>query len=67
LKVCKDRKNLKARKKYFMMNNPKISVLMPAYNAEKYIGDCSTDGTYSIIQKYVEKDDRIVVFKNKKN
>ena len=50
-----------------MMNNPKISVLMPAYNAEKYIDDCSTDGTYSIIQKYAEKDNRIVVLKNKEN
>jgi len=66
-KVCEDRKNLKAHKKYFMTNNPKISVLMPAYNAEKYIDDCSTDGTYSIIQRYAEKDNRIVVLKNKKN
>jgi len=69
------------------MSNPKISVLMPAYNAEKYIAeaiksilnqtfknfefiiidDCSTDGTHSIIQKYAEKDNRIIVLRNEKN
>ena len=70
-----------------MMSNPKISVLMPAYNAEKYIAeaiesilnqtfkdfefiiidDCSTDGTYSIIQRYAKRDDRMIVLKNEKN
>jgi len=60
---------------------------MPAYNAEKYIGeaiesilnqtfkdfefiiidDCSTDGTWGIIQKYAAKDKRIVVLKNEEN
>lgn len=60
---------------------------MPAYNAEKYIGeaiesilnqtftdfefiiidDCSTDSTWGIIQKYAQKDNRIVVLKNEKN
>ena len=65
----------------------KISVLTPAYNAEKYIeeaiesilnqtftdfefiiiDDCSTDKTWEIIQKYKEKDKRIVAIKNEKN
>ncbi len=69
------------------VTNPKISVLMPAYNAEKYISeaiksilnqtfknfefiiidDCSTDKTWEIIQAYAKKDDRIIVFQNKKN
>ena len=60
---------------------------MPAYNAEKYIGeaiesilnqtfkefefiiidDCSTDGTWGIIQKYAAKDPRIVPLQNEKN
>jgi len=65
----------------------KISVLTPAYNAEKYIreaiesilnqtfvdfeliiiDDCSTDKTWEIIQKYKEKDKRIIAIKNEKN
>jgi glycosyltransferase involved in cell wall biosynthesis len=65
----------------------KVSVLMPAYNAEKYIDesiesilnqtfadfelviidDCSTDKTWEIIQKYKEKDKRIIAIKNEKN
>lgn len=70
-----------------MQNRPKLSVLMPAYNAEKYIAeaidsilnqtfkdfefiiidDCSTDGTWRIIQEYAKRDNRIVVFKNNQN
>ncbi len=70
-----------------MSASPKVSVLMPAYNAEKYIGeaiesilnqtfkdfefiiidDCSTDNTWGIIQKYAEKDNRIVILRNEKN
>lgn len=65
----------------------KISVLMPTYNAEKYVNeaiesilsqtftdleliiidDCSTDKTWEIIQKYKEKDKRIIAIKNEKN
>lgn len=68
-------------------DNPLVSVVMPAYNAEKYISeaiesilnqtfkdfefiivdDASTDGTWGIIQKYAEKDPRIVAVKNEKN
>lgn len=67
--------------------NPAISVLMPAYNAEKYItlaiesvlgqtfkdfefvivDDSSTDNTWPIIQKFAEKDKRIVPVRNKEN
>jgi glycosyltransferase involved in cell wall biosynthesis len=69
------------------MKTPKVSVLMPAYNAEKYLGeaidsilnqtftdfeciiidDCSKDNTWKIIQKYAQKDKRIVAIKNEKN
>ena len=70
-----------------MDHAPPISVLMPAYNAEKYIGtaiesildqtfadfefiiidDCSTDGTWKIIQEYAKKDHRLVISKNEVN
>lgn len=66
---------------------PPISILMPAYNAEKYIAqaiesilnqtfkdfefiivdDASTDKTWSIIQYYAKKDERIIILKNKIN
>lgn len=63
------------------MNNPKVSIIMPVYNTEKYleralnsaigqsfrdieiicINDGSTDGSKKILDKYSEKDNRIVV------
>jgi glycosyltransferase involved in cell wall biosynthesis len=69
------------------MNPPKVSVLMPNYNCEKYlpeaiesilsqsftdfefiiIDDGSTDKSWEIIQKYAEKDERIIAIKNKEN
>jgi len=68
-------------------SNPPISVLMPAYNAEKYIAvaiesilgqtfkdfefvivdDDSTDNTWAIIQRFAEKDKRVVPIRNKGN
>jgi glycosyltransferase involved in cell wall biosynthesis len=69
------------------MHSPIVSVLMPAYNSEKYIADaidsilnqtfqdfelividdCSKDKTWHIIQKYAQKDKRVVAIKNTKN
>lgn len=68
-------------------SNPPISVLMPAYNAERYIAlaiesmlaqtfkdfefvivdDGSTDNTWSIIQEFAKRDNRVVPVKHKKN
>lgn len=69
------------------MKNPLISVIMPCYNAERFINesvesilnqtytnfefiaidDASTDKTYSILQDYSAKDNRIILIKNEKN
>jgi len=69
------------------MNTPLVSVLMPAYNAEKFIAeaiesilnqtfkdfefiivdDCSTDSTWEIIQRYSQKDSRIIGVRNEEN
>lgn len=67
--------------------NPLVSVIMPAYNAERFIGeainsvilqtmsdwelividDCSTDGSYSIVQNLAQADSRIIVLQNNMN
>lgn len=67
--------------------SPKVSVLMPNYNCEKYlakavesilnqsftdfefiiIDDCSTDGSWEIIQDYTKRDTRILAVRNKIN
>ena len=67
--------------------NQLVSVIVPVYNHEKFIGttiesiiaqsyenwellivdDCSTDGSWRIIQEYEKKDNRIRVFRNDVN
>lgn len=69
------------------VNFPKLSVIMPVYNAEKYlaaaiesilnqtyadfefiiIDDCSTDGSYNILEYYQQIDLRIKLLRNKAN
>ena len=76
--------------KYNNKNNKEdflVSVLLPAYNVEKYIEECldsiinqtyknleiiivddySTDKTRELINKYAQKDNRIIFLKNKQN
>ena len=66
---------------------PKISVIIPVYNVEKYlrqcldslvnqtfkdievicVDDCSTDGSFKILQEYAQKDSRFIVLKQEVN
>lgn len=68
-----------------MEKNIKVSVVIPMYNVEKYIGDCldsvinqtlsemeiicvddgSSDHTVEIVNKYIQKDKRIKLIKQK--
>ncbi len=69
------------------MDKPKISVIIPVYNFEKYlescldsvinqsfknieiicVNDCSTDNSLSILKRYADKDDRIIIVDKKEN
>lgn len=70
-----------------MTENPKVTVLLPAYNSGKYlatavesilnqtlrdielviIDDCSTDGTWNVIQDFSRKDPRVIALRNEVN
>ena len=46
-----------------MPNNPLISIIIPTYNVESYIGRCLD----SCIKEYVKKDSRIRIIHNESN
>ncbi len=69
---------------YEITDGPLVTVIMPAYNAQNYIGhsvdsilnqtwenieliiidDCSSDNTWSLLEKLSKKDNRITLLKN---
>lgn len=69
------------------MISPKISIIIPVYNVEKYLAecldscinqtledieiicvdDCSTDGSYEILEEYQNKDPRIKIVRQETN
>lgn len=85
-KLC-SREKLINRNKYKINKFPKVSIISPVYNREKFIprflrsvqnqkfndieimliDDYSNDNSVKLIEKYQEKDKRIVLIKNKKN
>jgi glycosyltransferase involved in cell wall biosynthesis len=83
-KHCNDQKTINEFKN---INEPKISIISPVYNREKYIfrfirsiqiqnfydlemifiDDNSSDSSVKLIKKYMKKDKRIKLIKNRKN
>lgn len=83
-KLCNDKKAINEFKNIY---EPKISVISPVYNREKYIfrfirsiqvqnfydlemifiDDNSSDNSVELIKKYMKKDKRIKLIKNRKN
>ncbi len=67
------------------MTSPQLSIVIPVYNAGKYLDDCiasvlgqdfadieiiciddgSTDNSYSILEEWQRKDDRIIILRQK--
>lgn len=70
-----------------VLNNKIVSIIIPVYNAEKYIGetldsviaqdypykeivivdDCSTDGSFAIISRYIKKGYNVKYYRMEKN
>ena len=85
-RLCNSQRLINKRK-YKKNKFPKVSIISPIYNREKYIlrflrslqnqkfndieilliDDCSNDKSVKKIEQYQEKDERIVLIKNKKN
>lgn len=83
-KICNNHKIIN---KFKNIEEPKISIISPVYNREKYIyrfirsiqiqnfydlemifiDDNSSDNSVKLIKKYMKKDKRIKLIKNKKN
>jgi cellulose synthase/poly-beta-1,6-N-acetylglucosamine synthase-like glycosyltransferase len=86
LRLCNSEKLIN-RKKFKRNKFPKVSIISPIYNREKYIlrflrsvqnqkfndieiifiDDSSKDNSVKLIEKYQERDGRIILIKNKKN
>ena len=66
---------------------PKISVIVPIFNTEKYldkclfsirnqtfknieiicVDDCSVDGSYKVIEKHIQEDERVILIRHQEN
>src|SRR3989338_1949612 len=87
LKAIRDIKTYETEGNATPMKSPKVTVMMPVYNAEKYLAraiqsvlgqnffsfeliiydDGSSDGSYSIAEKYSRQDSRIRLMRSRVN